>query len=157
MTLAPEALSDLRQLLCQGVSLMLVTRDERLTLESTRAAGARLGDDGLLRLVLPLPDARRTVWNLESTQVVALSAALPTTYRTLQVKGRDAHPLPWPEHEEVARAHALAFFDQLVAVGISRELAVGFYSHHRFVTFAFTPLEIYEQTPGPTSGLPVQR
>ena len=153
MSLPPAALADLRLHLGQGVSLMLVTRDERLALETTRAAGARLGEDGLLRLALPLPEARRTIWNLETTQVVALSAALPTTYRTLQVKGRDAHPVPWPEHEEVVRAHSLSFVEQLVAVGIARELSACFYSHHRFATFAFTPDEIYDQTPGPTAGL----
>ncbi len=157
MSLSPTALVDLQQHLCQGVSLMLVTRDERLALETARAAGARLGDDGLLRLVLPLPEARRTIWNLETTQLVALSAALPTTYKTLQVKGLDAHSLPWPGHEEIARAHSLAFIEQLVAVGIPPGVSGSFYSHNRFATFAFTPVELYDQTPGPISGLPIQR
>ena len=92
---------------------------------------------------------------METTQVLALSAVLPTTYKTLQVKGRDAHPLPWPGHEQLARAHASAFAEEVVAVGIPRELADSFFSHNRYATFAFTPSEIYDQTPGPTSGLPV--
>lgn len=155
MTLSTSALADLREFLCLGVSLMLVSRDERLAPEITRAAAARLGEDGLLRVALPLPEARRTVWNLETTPVVALSLVLPTTYRTLQVKGRDTHIVDWPGHEAIARSHADAFVEQVVSVGIPREFADSFFSHHRYVTIAFTPLEIYDQTPGPASGLRV--
>lgn len=156
MPLTSAALEDLRQLLCQGVSLMLVTCDERMAPELTRVAAARLGDDGLLRLALPLPESRRAIWNLETTPLVALSATLPTTYRSLQVKGRDAHALDWPGHEQIARAHADSFNQQVIQVGIPPEIADGFFSHRRYETFAFTPLELYEQTPGPGSGLPVQ-
>lgn len=155
MTLSTSALADLREFLCLGVSLMLVTRDERLAPEITRAAGARLGDDGLLRVALPLPEARRTIWNLEATPVVALSIVLPTSYRTLQVKGSDTQLVDWPGHEAIARAHADAFVEQVVAVGIPREFADSFFSHSRYTTVGFTPLEIYDQTPGPAAGLPV--
>jgi hypothetical protein len=148
--------ADLRQLLCQGPSLMVATCDERHALELSRAAGARLDDDGLLRLALPLPEARRAVWNLENNPVIALSVVLPTTYRTLQLKGRDAHRIEWPGHEAIARAHGAAFRDQVIAVGVHPEFASSFLSLNRFETFAFTPTEIYEQTPGPSAGLPVQ-
>jgi len=42
-----------------------------------------------------------------------------------------------------------------MAVGIAREFADSFFSHSRYATFAFTPQSIYDQTPGPTSGLPL--
>ena len=134
---------------------MLVTRDERMAPEITRAAGARLGEDGLLRVALPLPEARRTLWNLETTPLAALSVVLPTTYRTLQVKGRDTRVIDWPGHEAIARTHADRFVEQVVAVGVPPEIADSFFSHGRYTTVAFTPLEIYDQTPGPTAGLPV--
>ena len=155
MALSTSALADLREFLCLGVSLTVVTRDERLAPEITRVAGARLGEDGLLRFALPLPEARRTIWNLEASPMVALSVVLPTTYRNLQVKGNDAHAIDWPGHETIARAHGDAFAEQVVAVGISREFADSFFSHSRYATFAFTPQSIYDQTPGPTSGLPL--
>jgi len=157
MTLSTSALADLREFLCLGVSLVLVTRDERMAPEVTRAAAARLGEDGLLRVALPLPEARRTIWNLETTPEVALSIVLPSTYRNLQVKGKDTHPVDWPGHEAIARSHADAFMEQVVSVGVAREHADSFFSHGRYATFAFTPLEIYDQTPGPSSGLPVTR
>lgn len=154
---APQNIwADLRELLCQGPSLMVATCDERRSLELSRAAGARLGDDGLLRLALPLPESRRAIWNLENNPVVALSVVLPTTYRTLQLKGRDVHRIEWPGHEALARAHGAAFRDQVIAVGVRLEFASSFLSLNRFETFAFTPSEIYEQTPGPAAGLPVQ-
>ena len=157
MTLSTSALADLREFLCLGVSLVLVTRDERMAPEVTRAAAARLGEDGLLRVALPLPEARRTIWNLETTPEVALSIVLPSTYRNLQVKGKDTHAVDWPGHEAIARSHADAFMEQVVSVGVAREHADSFFSHGRYATFAFTPLEIYDQTPGPSSGLPVTR
>ena len=157
MTVSPVALADLRQLLCQGVSLMLATRDERLTSELTRAAGARLGEDGVLRMALPLPEARRALWNLETTSVAALLLTLPTTYRSLQVKGDDVRPIEWPEHPQIVRAHAAAFGEQVFQVGIAREISAAFFSQSRYATFGFTPHAIFEQTPGPGSGLPVKR
>jgi hypothetical protein len=148
--------ADLAKLLSQGPSLMVATRDERLSLELTRAAGARLGEDGLVRVALPLPEARRAIWNLETNPVIALSVVLPTTYRNLQVKGGDAHAIDWPGHEVIARAHGAAFREQVITVGVRTELAGSFISLNRFATFAFTPTEIYEQTPGPAAGLRVQ-
>lgn len=155
MVVSETIWADLRQLLCQGPSLMLATRDDRMSLELTRAAGARLGEDGLLRMALPLPESRRAIWNLETNPVVALSVVLPTTYRNLQVKGRDVHAIEWPGHEAIARAHGAAFRDEVIAVGIPATLAGSFLSLNRFATFAFTPSEIYEQTPGPSAGMPV--
>ncbi|MEI9942430.1 MAG: hypothetical protein WDO69_34880 [Pseudomonadota bacterium] len=155
-TIASEKIwADLRELLLQGPSLMVATRDERLSLELSRVAGARLGDDGLLRMALPLPESRRAIWNLEDNSVVALSVVLPTTYRNLQLKGRDVRAIEWPGHEAIARAHGAAFREQVIAVGVPIELSSSFLSLNRFATFAFTPSEVYEQTPGPGAGLRV--
>jgi len=148
--------ADLRRLVCVGPSLVVATCDERLSLELTRVAGARLGDDGLMRIALPLPEARRAIWNLENNPVVALTIVLPTTYRTLQVKGRDVRPIEWPGHEAIAHAHGAAFREEAIAVGLPVDSAGAFLSLNRFATFAFTPSEIYEQTPGPGAGLPVR-
>lgn len=134
----------------------MATCDERGSLELTRAAAARLGDDGLLRVALPLPESRRAIWNLDSNPVLALSLALPTTYRTLQVKGRDARRIEWPGHQELTRAHGAAFREQVIAVGVPVALAGLFLSLNRFETFAFTPTEIHEQTPGHGAGLRVK-
>ena len=157
MAVPPAVLTDLKQFLHRGPSLMVATRDEHMAPELVRAAGARLGDDGLLRVVLPLPEARRSAWNLETTRVVALSASLPTTYRSMQVKGDDARAVVWPEQVEVARLHLAALRQELLQVGMPLEVSSAIISQHRFSTFAFTPLELFEQTPGPQSGLPLVR
>ena len=119
----PPSLDELRGFLALGVSLLVATRDARMKPAIARCGGARLGPDGLVRVAIALPEGGLTLANLESTGAIALTAARPTTYRTLQVKGRDARLVDWPEQEQVVLAHRAA------------------------------PDEIFDQTPGPSAGL----
>jgi hypothetical protein len=135
-----------------GVSVLAATRDVNMKPAISRCGGARLGDDGLVRVAIALPEGARTLANVESTRVVALTAAFPRTYRTLQVKGRDARRIEWPELEQIALSHRAAFVEEVLAVGLSQENAPVMWST-RFVAIAFTPDEIFDQTPGPSAGL----
>lgn len=150
--LPTPTLDELGALLKLGVSVLAATRDANMKPAISRCGGARLGDDGLVRVAIALPEGARTLANIESTGVVALTAVLPTTYRTLQVKGHDARRIDWPELEQVALAHRAAFVEQVIAVGLARENAPVMWST-RFVAVAFTPGEIFDQTPGPSAGL----
>lgn len=105
-----------------------------------------------MRVALAMPEGTRTLANIESTGVVALTGARPTTYRTLQLKGRDARRVVWAELEQVVSEHRAAFVAEVVAVGLPREAAPAMWSS-RFVAIAFTPEEIFDQTPGPSAGL----
>lgn len=149
-----EALADLAQLLAHGPSLLLVTRDASLRPEIVRAGFGTVTDDGSILIAVPLPEGRRTVANLEDNGVVALSAARPTTYRTLQVKGRGARRCTRPDVEAQAERHRERMGDEIAAVGLDGGITRVFWSH-RFAVFAFTPDEIYEQTPGPSAGLAI--
>lgn len=93
--------------------------------------------------------------NLGSNGILALSAALPTTYQNFQVKGRDAHVVEWPAGAAASLEHLAAFSKQVAAAGLPDGLAHLFWSTERFVTIAFTPEELYDQTPGPKAGLAV--
>lgn len=145
-------LEELRGFLCLGVSLLVATRDPKMAPTITRCGAARLDDDGLVRVAVPLPEGTRALADLDGTSVIALTAARPTTYRTLQVKGRDARRLEWPGHERIAAAHRSAFVAEVTALGLPRPVAAGMWSR-RFATIAFTPHEIFDQTPGPSAGL----
>ena len=144
-------LGDLRSFLTLGLSLLAATRDARLAPALCRCGGARLGDDNILRVAVAMPEGTRSVADIESTGMIALTGARPTTYRTLQVKGRDARRVVWPELEEVVLAHRAAFVAEVVGIGLPRDLAPAMWSS-RFVAVGFTPEEIFDQTPGPSAG-----
>jgi hypothetical protein len=135
-----------------GVSVLAATRDANMRPAISRCGGARVGNDGLVRVAIALPEGARTLANLESTGVIALTAVLPTTYRTLQVKGREARRVEWPELDQIVISHRAAFVEEVLAIGLARENAPVMWST-RFVAIAFTPDEIFDQTPGPSAGL----
>lgn len=150
----PAALDELARFLGLGPSMILATRDERMIPALVRCAGAQLVD-GRVRAVVPLPEGERALANVASNGSVALSAAIPTTYRTFQVKGRDARVVDWPDGAAASVEHLEAFTREVVAGGYHEALARHFWSHERFVTIVFTPDELYDQTPGPKAGLAV--
>ena len=145
-------LVELRSFLQLGVSLLVATRDAGFAPAICRCGGARLGDDGLVRIAVAAPEGNVTVANIESTGVVALTAARPTTYRTLQVKGRDAKRIEWPELDDVVTAHRAAVVEEVTSVGLEGGIGEMFWSP-RFVAIAFSPTEIFDQTPGPSAGV----
>jgi hypothetical protein len=152
--LSPAALRSLGQFLIQSPSLALATCDAAGRSEMVRAAAARITPAGKLRILVPLPEGARSLANIEATGRVALTAAIVSTYRTLQVKGSGALLVPWPEQAEVARESLLGLSAQLTNVGMPRELHFRLWSG-RQQAIELTPSELYEQTPGPGAGLAV--
>ena len=146
------SLDELRSFLVLGVSLLVGTRDALMRPALVRCGGARLGADGLLRIAIPIPEGESTLANIDATGVIALTAARPTSYRTLQVKGRDAARAEWKELGAVTRAHRSALVAEVVEVGLDGDQSGRSWSN-RFVALSFTPQEIFDQTPGPTAGL----
>jgi hypothetical protein len=148
----PAALDDLRLFLELGLSLVCVTRDSRMLPEITRCGGARLGDDGILRVLFAMPESTRTLANIEDNGALALSCVRPTTYRTLQVKGHDARRIEWPEGDPIPLAHREKFMSEVEVLGLPRTITGSLWST-RFVAIGFTPTDIFDQTPGPGAGL----
>ena len=129
------------------VSLILATSRPGGGPDLVRCGVARLGDDGLLRVAVPLPEGARTLTSIEANGLVALSAVRPTSYHTLQIKGRDARRIDWPEHAALAAAHRELFIAETLTMSVAREVPWRMLSH-RYEAVAFTPCEVYDQTPG---------
>src|SRR5687768_8607508 len=92
-----------------GVSLFAATRDDRGVVELTRCACARVQPDGRVWVGIPLPEGERALANIERSKLIALNGALPTNYKTLQVKGHDAVRIEWPGLAEVVHEHRARF------------------------------------------------
>jgi hypothetical protein len=147
----PVARTELAEFISQGVSLAAVTRDDRMIVELTRCGAARMSSDGRVWVAIPLPEGRRTLANIEATGVIALSAAYPLDYRTVQLKGSDAQRLEWADLERVTTEHRQRMADVL------HQLRAPHAPYHlwsrEFAAIVFTPSELYDQTPGPLAGL----
>ncbi|MBX3222497.1 MAG: hypothetical protein KF795_18410 [Labilithrix sp.] len=150
--LPAAVLDDLRRFLERGLSLLAVTRDANMMPAIARCGGARLGDDQLLRVLVCVPEGVRALENIDANGAIAFSVVLPTTYRTLQIKGSDARRIDWPGHEAVALAHRPAFQREVAGLGFPPAIA-GLLWSKNYVPVGFTPLEVFDQTPGPHAGL----
>lgn len=141
---------ELRAFLELGLSVIAATRDDRMVAELTRCAGARIQDDGRVYVVVPLPEGQRTLHNVVQTGVIALTCALPTNYQTVALKGRDAVQVEWPAKARTMAEHEARFTEIMIKIGLT-ETNQRLWSTEA-VTVAFTPLEFYDQTPGPSAG-----
>lgn len=150
--LPTSALDEIRRILELGVSIVAVTRDGNMAPAITRCGAARLGDDGMLRVLVSVPEGTRALENIDATGAIALSVVRPTTYRTLQIKATDARRIEWPGHQAIALAHRPAFQREVEFLGLPPSIT-GFLWSSDFVPVGFTPLEVFDQTPGPTAGL----
>lgn len=149
---APSAPRDLRAFFALGVSFAAATRDERRVVEITRCAAAAVADDGRIFVAVPLPEGRRTLANVDATGVIALSAALPTDYSTVQLKGCDARRVSWAELGRATADHRARFEAMMQSIGLTAVHGGTMWSD-TYEAIVFTPSAVFDQTPGPSAGL----
>jgi hypothetical protein len=144
---------ELAAFLRRGVAAVVATRDERLRPAIGRGWAPRLSDDeSRLTLCVEAPPASAMRANLTANGVTAATFSLPTTYRTVQVKGSavDVHE-PTREELEAVEQHCDAFSVEAEAVGLpprgGRRLL-----DPRLLTVTLTVSELFDQTPGPKAG-----
>jgi hypothetical protein len=146
---------DIAAFLRQGVSLVVATRNEDLRPAVTRGWGAAESADGsAVTVCLPAAPGSEVRANLESNGAVAISCTLPSSYRSVQIKGT-AIALAEPTAEQLALAedHITAFVEETRRFGDippSQRHRVGVGPLDLALTFAVE--ELFDQTPGPAAG-----
>lgn len=131
---------------------IVATRDERLRTHVTRGWGPRLdAAAGRLELALTTSDDPAVVSDLKANGAIAVTAAMPTTYAAMQVKGT----VEWigdlgEEAQARVDAHLEGFLSQVMAVGMTRESACMFGTG--LVGVRLVVDQVFEQTPGATAG-----
>jgi hypothetical protein len=144
---------DLAALLREGVAVVVATADGDLRPHIARGWGPQLAPDGAtLSLCVGAPPHSRTRANLDRGGVVAATFSLPSTYRTVQLKG----PLlaarePTPEQLARVEEHLARFIEQAAQVGLSPALAPRM-RERVLVAVEMAIGERYDQTPGPRAG-----
>jgi hypothetical protein len=145
---------DVAERLTAGVAAVAATADATLRPVLGRVWGIEVVDGrAALRISVEAPIDGRMHANLLRGGTLALTATVPTTYRSFQVKGpiREARP---PTASERARtlAHHAMFCAEAVQVGVPVDRADRFMWEDALMSVSIAVRELYDQTPGPAAG-----
>jgi hypothetical protein len=147
---------DLPSFLRAGLAVIVATCDERLRPEISRGWGPVLAPDGsVVTLCVGAPPGSKTRANLERGGTLAATFSVPTTYRTIQLKG-PVLGVGQPAAEELARVdeHVAAFAREIAQLGIPASRAPRL-REPALVAVRMEIRERFEQTPGPKAGSPL--
>jgi hypothetical protein len=152
-------IEQLRQVVESGVTVLVATRDARLIPEMVRGWGLRvLPDLQQLEICIAECTGRQTLDNLADNGEVAVTVTVPSTYRSIQFKGRAVETsAPFPEDYEHVDRDRESFLAAVEQVGLLRPIATRIFAAEMEVSSAMIKIrlgirEIFEQTPGPRAG-----
>ena len=142
-----------RELLLAGVATVVATRDGRMRPSLQRGWALMVSEDGReVTVCVSAAPGSRTRENLERNGAVAVTCSRPTTYRTVQVKGRVvAIGEVSPEQRAGAEAHADAFSREVQELGLPSDTGRRLLDSD-LVAVTIAVDELYDQTPGPKAG-----
>ena len=143
-----------------GVSVIVASRNPQRVPDVVRGCGCKVSRDrrGVTVLVEP-GRASELLEDIRLTGTIAVVFSQPSTHRTIQLKGTDAHVVPGtPADRRIAERHLGAWVEDLVSVGYTAEFAAALRGRAEsgLTAIAFTPTSAFEQTPGPAAGTPLK-
>ena len=154
--------AELAAYVVSGVSVVVGTRDAQLAPEITRAWGPRVSRDRRsLSVCVALAGTGRTLDNLRDNGRLAVTFALPTNYKSIQLWG---HCLGTgePNREDLAALaeHRDAFARLNETMGVPRIAIETFWKRElqespAMIKIRFRAEQIFDQTPGPRAGSPL--
>ena len=125
----------------------------------SRGLGCKLIDGGhQIGIFIRLSQSQELLGNIRSSGRVANVFSLPSSNRTLQLKGSDARIVPFaPEDLPVIEAHIADFLLEVVPLGMSEAVvrAILAYQLDDLVSVVYSPCAAFSQTPGPKAGTPL--
>ena len=144
-----------------GISITAASRDGSNVSRIGRGLGCRITPDrGRMTVFIASSQYQAFFDALQSSRTIAVVFSLPSTHRTMQLKGNDAAigPLAAGDAEIIAR-HVDDFVDELYRLGYPRDMVRAYHwcepAEVRAITFTIGAA--FEQTPGPGAGAPLAR
>lgn len=153
MKLDPAILSLIRG----PVAISVAARDAAHWPSLCHAYGCRWeAGNATLRLFLLAEEARPVLADIAANGAVAAVFSDVRSFRSLQIKGQDGRAITFDSRDARERAnHYRRTTGELLALGYPTGPAQGYFSAPDgadFVTLAFTPRDVFQQTPGPGAG-----
>jgi hypothetical protein len=160
MTRPPLIDEELAAFLSGPVAINVATRAQGNVPVLVCASGCRLAADRRrVTLFLARSKSQAVIEALRATRVVAAVFSLPSSHRSVQLKGTDAE-LAAPaagDYETVGR-YIEAFAREIDPLGYRPEMgrALLWLDAADLVALSFTPSAAFTQTPGPGAGAPLR-
>lgn len=153
MTLSDEQI----QFIEGGVSISLASRDVRRVPSVSKGVGCRVASDrARVRVLVDAAQAGQLLADVAACGALAAVFCLPSSHRTLQLKGRDAREVPLEAGDaELAARHREAFAADLLPLGYALPFARATHDFQgeRLRALSFTLSDLFEQTPGANAGV----
>lgn len=143
-----------------GVSVIVASRNPERVPDVVRGCGCKVSRDRRHVTVLVEPGrASELLEDIRLTGTIAVVFSQPSTHRTIQLKGTDAHVVPvTPTDRRIAGRHLGDWVEELVSAGYDGEFAAAVRGRAELglAAIAFTPTAAFDQTPGPAAGTPLK-
>jgi hypothetical protein len=144
---------DIADLACQGVAVIVATRDEELRPQLSRAWGPALSEDGA-RLTVCVEAAPESAMarNLASGSPVAATLARLTSHTTVQLKGTVVEVAPPTQDRlDAVTEHVAGFVAETAVVGVPESIARALVGSE-LLTVTIEVGERFDETPGTGAG-----
>lgn len=139
-----------------GVSISLAAGAPDRPPIMSRGLGCKVFDGGRkVGVFVKRSQSTELLENISSYGKVANVFSLPSSNRTLQLKGLDARVLPFDIGDlPVVEGHVADFLREVLPMGLSEDAvrALVAFSADDLVTVVYSPCAAYSQTPGPKAG-----
>jgi hypothetical protein len=138
-----------------GVSVVVASRNDEFVADVVRGCGCRVSRNRREVTVLVEPSRAGTLLgDIAANGMIAVVFSQPSTHRTIQLKGSDAHVVPVTATDRaVAARHLGAWVEDLCRIGYTPEFADAVRGRpERITAIRFTPTAAFQQTPGPAAG-----
>lgn len=151
--------SDSAAFIQTGVSISLAACNaDRLPCMS-RGLGCKLVDGGhKIAIFIKRSQSAELMDNIRNTGRVANVFNLPSSNRTLQLKGSDAQILPFdPADLPVIEKHVALFLEEVIPFGMQENVMRALFActADDLATVVYSPSAAFTQTPGPKAGDPL--
>ncbi|NJD25818.1 MAG: hypothetical protein FIB06_10485 [Betaproteobacteria bacterium] len=142
-----------------GVSISLAARGPDRLPSMSRGLGCKLSPDGrLLHVFLRRSQSSALIDNIGDNGQVANVFSLPSSNRTVQLKGNDARVVRFdPADGPIVDRHIADFLREVVPLGTPEAVVrtILAYEPDDLVTVVYSPAAAFSQTPGPKAGKPL--
>lgn len=154
MTNPPAIAPAVARFLEGPVSIVLAACGNGLVVDVAQALAARVAD-GDVSILVARSQAEDVLGLVAQTGRVAVTFSLPSSHRTLQIKGRDARVEATTSADLAGwRRYRNAFADELASIGFGGAYAEAMLTvdERDLVAVRFSPTAVFVQTPGPDAG-----
>lgn len=137
--------------------MLVGTRDGSLRPAALRGAAVRVtADRSQLQIMMPAATSARTIANLRDNGRIAVTCSRPSTYRSIQIKGRcvDIHDTPASDRAWL-ESYLQSFSADLELVGLPAGVT-GRVTVWPALTVTMSIESMFDQAPGPDAGRPYE-